>query len=48
MRYIKQNVVFAKKFDVDLNLIKQVVVTNRNPLSSIDLVRSDVDLMDLG
>ena len=48
MRYIKQNVVFAKKFDVDLNLIKQVVVTNRNPLSSIDLVRRDVDLMDLG
>lgn len=37
---------FAKKFDVDLNLIKQVVVTNRNPLSSIDLVRSDVDLDD--
>lgn len=46
MRYIKQNVVFAKKFDVDLNLIKQVVVTNRNLLSSIDLVRMDVDLDD--
>lgn len=31
---------------MDINLIKQVVVTNRNLLSSIDLVRRDVDLDD--
>lgn len=46
MRHVKQNVVFAKNFDMDINLIKKVVITNRNLLSSIDLVRRDVDLDD--
>lgn len=31
---------------MDINLIKQVVVTNRNLLSSIDLVRRNADLDD--
>lgn len=31
---------------MDINLIKQVVITNRNLLLSIDLVRMDVDLDD--